>query len=168
VVLVTAAWGDAMIEGDNQKQSYGDAARAVIANSYPQLGWLVRQAETVAQNAPETIAPVAPSFDPQQLNAMSLDLDAVRQSIDRIAANMTAIQEQMSRSGDRIANSILSNQEQIARSVDQLTAGQEQMTREIAKLQAVEQYVLYKNAEPPPRSAPAPARNQILRSSQAH
>jgi hypothetical protein len=149
-------------------QSYGDAARAMIANSYLQLGWLAPQAETVAQNVPETIAPVAPSFDPQQLNAMSADLDAVRQSVDRIATNMTAIQEQMSRSADRIADSIAANREQIARSVDQLAAGQEQMTREITKLQAVEQYVLYKNAEPPPRSAPAPARNQILRSSQAH
>jgi hypothetical protein len=146
-------------------QSYGGAARAVIANSYPQLGWLASQVEPVAQNVP---APVAPSFDQQQLNAMSLELDAVRQSIDRIASSMTAIQEQMSRGADRIANSIGANQEQIARSVDQLTAGQEQMTREITKLQAVEQYVLYKNAEPPPRSAPAPARNQVLRSSQAH
>jgi hypothetical protein len=155
-VTATLAW-----------QSYGDAALAMIANSHPQLGWLAPQAETVAQNAPETPAPVATSFDPQQLKAMSTDLDAVRQSIDRIAANMTAIQEQMSRSADRIANSIASNQEQIARIVDQLTAGQEQMTREITKLQAVEQYVLYKNAEPPPRSAPAPARNQVLRSSQA-
>lgn len=137
----------------------------MIANSYPHLGWLAPQAEPVAQNVPEMIAPVSPSFDPQQLNAMSADLDAMRQSIDRIATDMTAIQEQMSRSADRIANSIVSNQEQIVRSVDQLTAGQEQMTREITKLQAVEQYVLYK--KPPPRSAPAPARNQVLRSSQA-
>ncbi len=52
---------------------------------------------------------------------MSLDLDAVRQRVDQI---------------DRIAT------EQIAHSVAQLTAGQEQMTREITKLQAVEQYVL--------------------------
>jgi hypothetical protein len=82
-------------------QSYGDAARAMIANSYPQLGWLAPQAEPVAQNVPETIALVAPSFDQQQLNAMSLDLDAVRQSIDRIATSMSAIQEQMSRGADR-------------------------------------------------------------------
>ncbi len=145
-------------------QSYGDAARAMIANSYPQLGWLAPQAEPVAQNAPEL---VAPSFDQQQLNAMSVEFDAVRQSIDRIAASMTAIQEQMSRGADPIANSIVANQEQMTRSVDRIAAGQEQMTREITKLQAVEQYVLYKNAEPPPRSAPAPARNQVLRSSQA-
>jgi len=41
------------------------------------------------------------------------------------------------------------------------------MTHEIAKLQAVEQYVLYKNSDPPPRPAPAPARNPVLRPSQA-
>jgi methyl-accepting chemotaxis protein len=133
----------------------------MIANWYPQLGWLAPQAEPAAQNVPETTAPVAPSFDQQQLNAMSVDLDAVRQSVDRIATRISAIQEQISRAADR------TNQEQIARSVDQLTAGQEQMTREITKLQAVEQYVLYKNAEPPPRSAPGPARNRLLRSSQA-
>src|SRR5229473_4239656 len=138
-VAATLAW-----------QSYGDAARDMIVNSYPQLGWLAPQAEPVAQNAPETIAlvaPAAPSFDQQPLNAISLDLDAVRQGIDKIAAGIAAIKE---RSADRIAT------EQIARSVAQLTAGQEQMTREITKLQAVEQYVLYKNSEPSPRPAPAP------------
>ena len=145
-------------------QSYGDAARAMIANSYPQLGWLAPQAEPVAQNVPETIALVAPSFDQQQLNAMSLDLDAVRQSIDRIATSMSAIQEQMSRGADRIANSIVANQEQMTRSVDRIAAGQEQMTREITKLQAVEQQILQKNSERAPRPAPALARNAVPRS----
>ena len=144
-------------------QSYGDAARAMIANSYPQLGWLAPQAEPVAQNVPETIALVAPSFDQQQLNAMSLDLDAVRQSVDRIATSIAASQEQMTRSVDRIASS----QERIARTVDQLAAGQEQMTREITKLQEIEQYILYKNSEPPPRPAPAQVPKPVLRPSQA-
>jgi len=36
------------------------------------------------------------------------------------------------------------------------------MTREITKLQAVEQYILYKNSEPPPRPAPARARKPVL------
>jgi len=148
-VAATLAW-----------QSHGDALREMIANSYPQLRWLAPQAETVTQNAPDTIAPVAQaalSPDQQQLNAMSLD--AVRQGIDRIAAS----QEQISRSADRIAAS----QEQMARSVDQLTAGQEQMTREIAKLQEIAQYTLYKNSEPPPQPATPPARKPVPRSSQA-
>ena len=48
---------------------------------------------------------------------------------------------------------------------DQLAADQEQMTREITKLQAVE--VLYKNSEPSPRPALAPPRNAVPRPSQA-
>jgi uncharacterized protein YaaN involved in tellurite resistance len=138
----------------------------MIANSYPQLGWLAPQAEPVTQNTPDLIAlavRAATSLDQQQLNAMSLDLDAARQSIDRIATS----QDKITRGVDRIAPSIVAGQEQIARSVDQLTAGQERMTHEIAKLQAVEQYVLYKYSEPPPRPAPAPMRNPVLRSSQA-
>ena len=73
---------------------------------------------------------------------MSLDLDAVRRSIDGLAIS--------------IGNSIATSQEQTTRSIDQLTAGLEQMTHEIAKLQAVEQYVLHKNSESPLYPAPAP------------
>jgi hypothetical protein len=133
-------------------QSYGDAAREMIANSYPQLAWLAPPSAPVAQIAPDQIAPAATSapttsaatsapttsaaLSPdQQLSAVSLDLDAVRQSVDRIATS----------------------QEQITRTVDQLAAGQEQMTREIARLHAIEQYILYKNSEAPPRPAPSPA-----------
>jgi hypothetical protein len=54
---------------------------------------------------------------------------------------------------DRIAVT----QEQITRNVEKLTAGQE--------LQAVGQYILYKNSEPPPPQASAPA--ATTRSSQA-
>jgi hypothetical protein len=123
-------------------QSYGDAAREVIANWSPQLAWLAPQAIPAGQNAPDSIAPAAPDApSPDQLNAMSVDLDAVRQSVDRIAAS----------------------QEQITRTVDQLAAGQEQLTREITKLQAIDQYILYKNSEPPPRPAPAAAPKPVAR-----
>src|SRR6266849_7693545 len=62
--------------------------------------------------------------------------------------------EQITRSVNRI---VAASQEQIARSVDQLAADQVQMTREIIKLQAISQYGLYKNSEPPPRPASTPA-----------
>jgi methyl-accepting chemotaxis protein len=92
-----------------------------------------------------------------------MSLDAVRQSIDRIAAGIAASQEQITRSVDRIAPSVVANQEQmtrsidriaasqeeIARSVNRLTTGQEQITREITKLQEIAQYALYKSSEPP-------------------
>jgi hypothetical protein len=117
--------------------SYGDAARQMIANWHPQLGWSAPQAELVAQGAPNLTAPVAPStpsFDQHQLTAMSLNLDAVRQSIDRIAAS----QEQMARSIDQIAFSIAASQEQTTRSIDQIAssiaASQEQMARSIDQI----------------------------------
>jgi hypothetical protein len=94
----------------------------------------------------EPIAPAAPSLDQQQLNAMSLDLDAVRQSVDRIAAS----------------------QVQMTRSVSELTAGQEWMTRDFtSELQAVEQDVHDKISVLPPRSAPAQLSKPAPRPSQA-
>jgi hypothetical protein len=128
-------------------QSYGETAREMIANASPQLTWLALPAAPVAQDPAETIAPAAPAgapaapFPDQQFGAVSLDLDALRQGVDRIAAN----------------------QDQMTRSIGQLAAGQEQMTREIAKLQSLEQYLLYKNSEPPPRPAPAPAPRPVAR-----
>ena len=140
-VAATLAW-----------QSRGDAARKAIAGAVPRLGWLAPQAARVTQTTPDIVAPAAsaaPSPDQQQLGAMPLDVDAVRQSVDQIAAS----QAQMTRSVERIAAS----QEQMARTVGQLTAGQEQLTREITKLQAIEQYILYKTSEPQaPKPVPRP------------
>jgi hypothetical protein len=120
-IVLTVAW-----------YSYGGPVRETIAGMSPDyLAWVAPQPAAVAQPAPD---PAAPTLD-QQLNAASLDLDAVRQNVDRIATG----------------------QEQIKRSIDQLSAGQEQLTKEIAKLQAVEQYILYKNSESPAARSPAPA-----------
>src|SRR6266536_1192705 len=68
-------------------QSYGDAARKMIANSSPQLSWLAPQ-DAPAQTPPNMVAPAAPSPDQQQLNAMSLSLFAMRQSLDQFAAQL--------------------------------------------------------------------------------
>jgi hypothetical protein len=96
--------------------------------------------------AREMIVPAASSPAQSQPGA-SLDLDAVRQSIDAIATSFAASQEQMKHS------------------VDQLVAGQKWMARDFdSKLQTVEQNILGKIAMPPPR--PAPARNPVVRPSQ--
>jgi len=73
-------------------QSYGDAAREMIASSYPQLGWLAPQA-AVAQTVPDPSAAAMPSLDGQEFKAISLNLAAVRQRVDQLAA----VQEQMTR-----------------------------------------------------------------------
>jgi hypothetical protein len=80
-VAATLAW-----------QSYGNAAREIIANSYPQLGWLAPQS-AIARTVPDTIVPPATSPDSQEFKAISLDLAALRQKVDQLAAS----QQQMTR-----------------------------------------------------------------------
>ena len=139
--------------------SYGDAARRIIASSYPQLGRSAPPPAPIAHSAPDMTSLAAEAAPPpvqQRLNAMSLDLEAVRRSVDRILI----AQEQITRDVDQL----MAGQEQITRDAAQLTAGHEQMTREITKLQVVEQQILQKNTERAPRPAPALARNAVPRS----
>jgi methyl-accepting chemotaxis protein len=166
-VAATLAW-----------QSYGGAARRTIASSFTRLGWSVPQIATATLNNPDAIAPTAsaaPSPDQQQLDAISIDLNALRQSVDRISTSIAAGQEQMTLSVDRIAASqeqvtrsverIAASQEQMTRAVAQLAAGQEQVTREITKLQTIEQqYILFRNSKPlAPRRVPQPSQGQTAR-----
>jgi hypothetical protein len=90
------------------------------------------------------------------LKAISLDIDAVRQSIDRIATNVATGQEQMTR---RIEHSI-------ERNTDRLATGQDETTREISDLQTFEQYLLHRISTLPPRPAPATVSKPVLRSPQ--
>jgi hypothetical protein len=78
-VAATLAW-----------QSYGDAAREMIANSSPQLSWLATQAAPLAQTASDMSAPAAsttPSPELKQLKEMSLAFATVQQSVDLLAAS---------------------------------------------------------------------------------
>jgi hypothetical protein len=127
-------------------QSYGEAAKQMIATSAPELGWSSeakqmiaswvqqlgwtkspagseKQAAPVAQTAVAPNAPAAPAFDPEKIQQMAWDLATLRQT------------------------------------VEQLAAGQTQVTREIAKLEAADVEILAKITPAPPPSPPAaPAR----------
>ena len=137
-VAATLAW-----------QSYGEAAKQMIATSAPELGWSSeakqmianwvqqlgwtkppagseKQAAPVAQTAVAPNAPTAPSFDPEKIQQMARDLATLQQT------------------------------------VEQLAAGQPQVTREIAKLEAADVEILAKiPAPPPPRPITAPARKPM-------
>jgi hypothetical protein len=111
-------------------QAYGDEVRQLMASAYPeQLGWVAPQGTTTAlapQSAPAALAsdaPATPPVDQQQLKALSLNLAAVRQSVEQLAA--------------------------------QVATGQQQMSGEIARVQASEQDIINKIAAPPPRPVPA-------------
>jgi len=85
-VATTLAW-----------QSYGDAARAMIANSSPQLAWLAPQTAPVE---PATAHVPAPAAAMPELQQLALGLAAVRQSVEQLTAQLAAAQQQM---GDDIA-----------------------------------------------------------------
>jgi hypothetical protein len=73
-------------------QSYGDAAREMIASSSPRLGWLAPLTAPLAE-----AVPAAPSSDQEELKAVSFGLAVVRERVDQIAAQLAAGQEQMTR-----------------------------------------------------------------------
>jgi hypothetical protein len=140
---------------------YGNAARHIIASSSQWTSWLASRTEPIADSAPGTAmaTQVASSPDQQRLNAISVDLDAMRQTVDRIAVT----QEQTTRNIDKLAV----GQERMTRNIDQLTASQERMTRDISKLQTAEQQNRHKNTEPALRPTPAAPRKPAPRSAQA-
>jgi predicted metal-dependent hydrolase len=93
------------------------------------------------------------SREVDSLKALSLDHDAVQQSIDRIATRIIISQEEITR--------------RIERAIDRLAAGQEQTMSAISDLQTVEQYFLERVSTPPPRSASATGPKLVQRPSQA-
>ena len=107
-------------------QAYGEEARQLLAAAYPdQMSWIAPQAGTaaLAPPAPAPAVPAAPTVDQEQINTLSLNLAAVRQSVEQLAS--------------------------------QVASGQQQMSGDIARLQASEQDILNKVSAPPPRPAPA-------------
>jgi hypothetical protein len=148
-VAATLAW-----------QSYGEATKQIIATKISELGrspetkqmiasWMQRfgwqkpplehaavpasvaempQAAPVGQAAPENVAPKTPAVsapDPEQVHQIALDLAALRQS------------------------------------VEQLAAGQDQMAREIDRLQAADMEILAKIPSPPLQPPAVPARKPV-------
>jgi hypothetical protein len=120
-IVATLAW-----------QSYGDAAREMIASSYPQLGWLAPPA-----------APDASSPDLQELKALSTDLAAVRQSVDQLAAQFVAGQEAITK--------LHAAEQEILENILKLHANEHDILANI----------LEKISAPQPRPAAAPVRKPL-------
>jgi hypothetical protein len=137
-------------------QSYGEAAKQMIATKAPELAWSPQTKQMIAgwmqqlgwtkqlvaegkpapvtQMAPEAVAakaPATPSLDPQQVKQIEADIAAARQAVERHLSDMRAI-------------------------VEQLATSQEQMAREIEKLQAADIEILEKIPTPPPKRSPLP------------
>jgi uncharacterized coiled-coil protein SlyX len=120
-------------------QSYGEAAKQMFAAKAPELGWSPETKQMIA-NWVEQLGPQAPpvaqtapeSVTPKAPAAPSIDPEQVHQ----IAMDLTALRQ----------------------IVEKITAGQDQMAREVDRLQAADQEILAKIPEtpPPPPIAAAP------------
>ena len=137
-VVATLAW-----------QSYGDAAREMIASSSPQgLGWL-------APSAAPAMQAVALPPDQEDLKA---SLAGMRQRVDQIAAQFVAGQEQTTRD----ITELHAAEKDILENILKLHATEQEILENIIKGHAAEQDILAnildKISAPPPRPAAAPVR----------
>ena len=109
-------------------QSYGEAAKQIIATRAPELGWspevkqmiaswvqqlgwtkppvVESKAAPVAWNvAPK--APATPSIDPEQVQQMARDLAALRQTVEQLAAGQDQMVHETAREMARLESSLV-------------------------------------------------------------
>ena len=128
-------------------QSYGDAGKQVIATKAPELGWSPEARKMITSWVPvgwtkppagseKQVVPVAQTAPqnvaPKAPTTASLDPEQLQQ----ITQSLTTLRE----------------------TVEQLAAGQDQMTRVIGRLETAVTELIMKIPEPPPQPPAAPAR----------
>jgi hypothetical protein len=119
-VCTTLAW-----------QWYGDAARAMIATSWPQLASLAPETASVPQAAPEQTAAAPQVTASPELQQLKEDLAQLKQELQQLKEMPAALAS-------------------LQQSVDRLAGSQQQIAGTIAKLGT-------QKPASPPRPAPAPA-----------
>jgi hypothetical protein len=129
-------------------QFYGEAAKEIIATRAPELGWSPEAKQRIAswvQQSGWTMPPAVASkaapiaqtasetLNPQQIQQIHADIAAVRQAVERHLVDVRA-------------------------TVEQLAATQDEMARDIEKLQAANEEILAKMQTPPPQAPAATVR----------
>jgi hypothetical protein len=136
-VVVTLAW-----------QPYGEATKQIMATRAPELGW-----------SPETKQMIASWI--QQLGWTKLPVaESTAAPVAQTAPEIVASKAPAAPSLDpEQVHQIALDVETLRQTVEQLTASQDQMAREIEKLSITDMEILAKlPAPPPPRPIAAPAR----------
>jgi hypothetical protein len=144
-------------------QSYGEAAKQIIATRVPELGWSPQTKQVIAgwiqqfgwtkplvaeskagrvtQPAPEMVAakaPTTPSLDPAQQQQMVQSLAALHETVQQLAARQESLAV-------------------LGQTVDRLAVGQDQMVHQIDMLQSANQEILAKMPASLPQFPAAPA-----------
>ena len=138
-------------------QSYSGAAKQMIASTAPQLGWLLSQPAMDPPSRREIAVdqPGPPVVEAPAPQAASAQAEAVAPTASETAASTAPaapapeLQQLATMAQDLAA---------VRQSVEQLAAGQEQMARDIAKLQTAGQDLRRRISALPPGAATAPHR----------
>lgn len=132
-------------------QSYGEATKQFVVMRAPELGWSPEAKQTIAgwiQRIGWTKPPAdgevaaARSQAPEMLQAANVALTSPETSAPKAPVSPAIDPEQVQQ--------ITRNLTALQQSVEQLAAGQDQMAREITKLQAADSEILQKIPAPPP------------------
>jgi hypothetical protein len=152
-------------------QSYGGTAKQMIANSAPQLSWLLSLPAMNPPSGPEIAVEQSspPAVQASAPQAASAQAGAVASTASETAASTapTAPSPELQQL-ETMAHDLAA----VRQSVEQLAAGQEQMARDIAKLQTAGQDIRRRISALPPAAAttahkPVPPPQPALQSSVA-
>ncbi|HEY2230935.1 MAG TPA: hypothetical protein VGI22_25000 [Xanthobacteraceae bacterium] len=139
-VAATLAW-----------QSYGGTAKQIIASSAPQLGSLL---STPAMDPPSDLETAVAQPSPAAVQASAPQAASAPATTVAPTASETAPPTAPSPELQQLAT-MAHDLAAVQQSVEQLAAGQEQMAREIAKLQTAEQDIRRRISAPSPAAANA-------------
>jgi hypothetical protein len=159
-VAATLAW-----------QSYGGSAKEMIASSAPQLSWLLLSPPDTNPQSDREIAvelPSVPAVPAPATQSTSAQTGAVASiAPETVVSGAPTVPPDGWREIETIAHDLAA----LRQSVEQLAAGQEQLTRDVAKLETAEQDIRRRlSAAPPPAAAarkPVPPLQPTLQSSTA-
>jgi hypothetical protein len=134
-------------------QSYGDVAKRIIATKAPELGWSPETKQAIASFVQE-LGWTTPSAGAARPSVAETAQAAPVAQIAPEAPKTTAASSADSEQVHRIALDLTA----LGQTVERLAAGQEQMTREVERLQAADMEILAKIPSPPLQAPAAPAR----------
>jgi hypothetical protein len=135
-------------------QSYGETTKHVIATRTPELGWSPESKQMIASWV-DRLGWTEPSADRETAAVQATPPQAA--TATAIASNAPAAPSVNPEQVHEIALAIAA----MRQSLDQIASGQDQMAREIARLQTAEREVLEKIPAPPRQPVVVPARKPI-------
>jgi hypothetical protein len=169
------------VAGTLALESYGEAAKQIIASWVPQLGWPISLLSQLGRlqpaiNSPSSSESVAEQSSTRAVQASTPDapqaVPVAQAAPDPIAAGaapaVPSPDQQLLEAMARDLASVQQRVEKLATGQEKLATGQEKLARDIARLQAAEKDIRHKISVPPqPAATPAPKPMPVMPPEQA-